>query len=78
MAMIGAAAAADQLQIGQRWQEFRVVLGELGYIADIDLRGCIELGVTLGRGIGPQSADAVGPRTLRASTHGRSDTDERN
>jgi hypothetical protein len=47
MAMIGAAAASDQLQIGQRWQEFRVLLGELGYIADIDLRGGIELGVTL-------------------------------
>jgi hypothetical protein len=67
MAMIGAAAASDQLQIGQRWQEFRVVLGELGYIADIDLRGGIELGVTLGRGIGLQAADAADPRSLRPS-----------
>src|SRR4029079_17749752 len=61
MAMIGAAAASDQLQIGQRSQEFRVLLGELGYIADIDLRGGIELAVTLGRAIGPQSADATDP-----------------
>jgi hypothetical protein len=67
MAMIGAAAASDQLQIGQRWQEFRVLLGELGYIADIDLRGGIELGVTLGRGIGPQAADAADPR--RSALH---------
>jgi hypothetical protein len=60
--MIGAAAASDQLQIGQRRQEFRVVLGELGHVADIDLWGGIELSVTLGRGIGPQSADAADPR----------------
>ena len=38
-----------------------MIVGELGDIADIDLRGCIELGVTLGRGIGPQSADAADP-----------------
>ena len=50
MAMIEAAAASDQLQIGQRWQQFRVIVGELSDIADIDLRGRIELGVTLGRG----------------------------
>jgi hypothetical protein len=61
MAMIGAAASSDQLQIGQRRQQFRVIVGELGDIADIDLRGCIELGVTLGRGIGPQSADTADP-----------------
>src|SRR5689334_3280986 len=67
MAMIGAAAASDQLQIGQRRQEFRVVLGELGHVADIDLRGGIELGVTLGRGIGPQAADAADPR--RSALH---------
>ena len=47
MAMIGAAAASDQLQIGQRWQQFRVIVGELGDIADIDRRGCIEIQVPL-------------------------------
>src|SRR4029453_6126063 len=50
MAMIGAAAASDQLQIGQRWQQFRVIVGELGDIADIDPRRCSELGAALDRG----------------------------
>ena len=44
-----------------------MILGERGYIADIDLRGGIELGVTLGRGIGPQAADAADPR--RSALH---------
>ena len=59
--MIGTAAASDQLQIGKRRQQFRVLVGECGDIADIDLWGCIEFGVTLGRGIGPQSADSADP-----------------
>ena len=57
--MVCTAAASDQLQIGKRRQQFRVLVGECGDIADIDLWGCIEFGVTLGRGIGPQSADAA-------------------
>jgi hypothetical protein len=61
MAMVGTAAASDQLQIGKRRQQSRVLVGECGDIANIDLRGCIEFGVTLGRGIGTQSADAANP-----------------
>lgn len=59
--MIGAAAASDHLQVGQQRQQFGVIVGELVDIANIDLRGCIKLGVTLCRGIGPQSANAADP-----------------
>ncbi len=59
--MVSTAAASDQLQIGKRRQQFRVLVGERGDIADIDLGRCIEFGVTLGRGIGAQSADAANP-----------------
>ena len=77
MAVIGAAAASDQLQVGQRRQELRVFVREPGNIADIDLRGCIELGVTLGRRVGPQSADAADPGRSALAARGRSDADAR-
>jgi len=41
MAMVSTVAASDQLQIGKRWQQFRVIVGELSDIANIDLRGGI-------------------------------------
>ena len=43
--MVSTAAAADQLQIWKRRQQFRVLVGELGDIANIDVRGGIKLGV---------------------------------
>src|SRR5262249_19033373 len=61
MAMVGTAAASNHLQVGQKRQELRVLICEPDHIAYINVRGRIQLGVTLTRSVGPQSTDAVTP-----------------
>lgn len=64
MAVVGAAAAAEDGDVLEPWLQGAVLGAQLGGIALVELLGLVELGVALGRGVGPQAADALAPRAV--------------
>src|SRR5689334_6988702 len=61
VAVIGPAAAADELQLGQLGPQLGVACGEVRGVAVVQCLGLVELGVRLARRIGTDSADALRP-----------------
>lgn len=57
MADVGAAAAADDLELRQFMAKRDVPLGEVGGIARVERLGLVELGVAAGGPVRPQPAD---------------------
>ena len=63
--VVGAAAAADDAQVGQRPLQLAVVAGQPGHVAAVELGGLVELGVAHRRGVGadrPAPAPSTAPR----------------
>src|SRR6476469_7976695 len=61
MPVIGAAAAAEQLHARECPPERHITAAEIGGIAAVERLGLIELGMTLGRRIGPDAMNAFDP-----------------
>src|SRR3954466_13267529 len=61
VAVIGPAAAADQLELRQLGAKLRVECAQLDRIAGVEGRRLIELGMALAGGVGAHAADAVRP-----------------
>ena len=67
MAVVGAAAAADDVQVAQLRAQLAVAGRELVRIALVQLLRLVELGVALRGRVRPQPVDAVEPRLAAAS-----------
>jgi len=64
MAMVGAATDADDAQVGPVPSQGREGGHEVVGVAFVDRCGLVEFGVTLGRGVGSQAAQAAQPRSV--------------
>src|SRR5689334_5423531 len=62
MAMIGAAAAAEHIHVPEARTQVAVMPPELAWIANVEIRRGIELGVAARRRIGANAAQARDPR----------------
>src|SRR6188474_764226 len=58
VALVGAAAPADDVEAREQRPELAVAGGEVVRIPLVELVGFVELGVAFRRGVGPQAADA--------------------
>lgn len=65
MAGISTAAPATDAYVRQPVLEFGVIAHEPVRVADVQLVGLVESGVTLGRGVDAQADDASKPRRVR-------------
>src|SRR5262249_17352307 len=68
VAVIGAAAAAEQLELGQLGPQFGVKGAQLGRVAAVERVGLVELRVTHPGGVRADAADALRPLAVE---HGR-------
>ena len=66
--MIGAAAAAEHVELAEASSQVRVARAEIGRVARVEIRRLVELGVALRGGVGAQAADPLAPRLAVAST----------
>src|SRR5690606_4048706 len=73
MPVVGAAAAADHAEIGQEREHARIALRQILPVADIEGRRVVELGMAHLRGVYPQPADPLHPRSAMANRLGEVD-----
>ena len=65
MAVIGAAAAAQHVDLRMGLHEVAVLPAELDRIAGVEIGGVVQLLVAAPRGVGAQAADALRPALVR-------------
>ena len=71
MPVVGAAAPAEHIEVGQLAPQGRVARAEVVRIALVELLRLVQLGVALGRRVGAQAADPLAPlRDVRFSAVG--------
>jgi len=61
VAVVGAAAAADDAEVGQRGRQRAVFAAQLAGVAAVEVLGFVELGVAAARGIGTDAGDPPDP-----------------
>ncbi len=66
VAVVGPAAAAEDVESGECPAQFQVLVAELDRVALVQRLALVKLGVALGRGVGPDAADPAPPECRQA------------